>query len=183
MIPGKLYKRHLLITGLPGTGKTTLLRSLAMRLAGLNPVGFLTEEIREGGLRQGFQLLSLDGREGTLAHVRIHGRNRVGRYGVNVKGFETFLGDLDLENSGAALIFIDEIGKMESMSPLFTTLVRRLLASRKTVVATIALKGGGFIAEVKENPECEIREMTVANRERLPDELTRWISARAGDTK
>jgi len=178
-----MNKRHLLITGLPGTGKTTLLRRLAMRLAGLNPVGFLTEEIREGGIRQGFQLLSLDGREGTLAHVGIRGRNRLGRYCVDVKGFETFLADLDLENSGAALVFIDEIGKMESMSPLFTSLVRRLLASRKTIVATIALKGGGLIAEVKENPECETREVTPANREKLPDELTRWILARTGGTE
>ncbi len=170
-----MKKRHLLITGLPGTGKTTLMRKLTIRLAGLNPVGFLTEEIREGGLRQGFRLLSLDGKEGTLAHVGIHGRNRVGRYGVDVKGFETFLADLDLENSGAALVFIDEIGKMESMSPLFTSLVRRLLASRKTVVATVALKGGGLIAELKENPDCEIREVTPANRESLPDELARWL--------
>lgn len=170
-----MKKRHLLITGLPGTGKTMLMRKLTIRLAGLNPVGFLTEEIREGGLRQGFRLLSLDGKEGTLAHVGIHGRNRVGRYGVNVKDFETFLADLDLENSDGALVFIDEIGKMESMSPLFTSLVRRLLASRKTVVATVALKGGGLIAELKENPDCEIREVTPANRESLPDELARWL--------
>ncbi|WP_447603863.1 nucleoside-triphosphatase [Nitrospira sp. Nam80] len=36
----------MLITGLPGTGKTTLLRGLANRLAKYNPRGFYTEEIR-----------------------------------------------------------------------------------------------------------------------------------------
>ncbi len=64
-----MQKRHLLITGLPGTGKTTLLVRLARRLTYLYPAGFYTEEIREGSLRQGFRLVSLDGREGILAHA------------------------------------------------------------------------------------------------------------------
>jgi nucleoside-triphosphatase len=46
--------RHLLITGVPGSGKTTLLIGLARQLADLRPVGFYTEEIREGSSRQGF---------------------------------------------------------------------------------------------------------------------------------
>jgi len=179
----KLKKRHLLITGLPGTGKTTLIARLAKRLTVLHPAGFLTEEIRVGGIREGFRLLSLDGREGILAHVSIQSRNQVGRYGVNIKGFESFLADLDLENCDASIVFIDEIGKMESLSPFFTSLVRRLLDSRKIVVATIALKGGRLIAEVKERSDCEVREVTLTNRERLTEDLTRWILMRSGGTK
>lgn len=79
--------------------------------------------------------------------------------------------------------FIDEIGRMESLSPIFTKSVRRLLDSGKIVVATIALKGGGFIAEVKGRLDCEIREVTTANRESLVEELVRWISVRAGGGK
>jgi nucleoside-triphosphatase len=176
-------KRHLLITGLPGTGKTTLMARLAKRMTDLHPAGFLTEEIRVGGIREGFRLVSLDGREGVLAHVGIQGRNRVGRYGVDVVGFESFLADLDLENCDASIVLIDEIGRMESLSPFFTRMVRRLLDSRKIVVATIALKGGGLIAEVKERPDCEVREVTSTNRERLTEELTRWLLVRSGGTK
>lgn len=175
-----MRKHHLLITGIPGTGKTTLLVKLARRLADLHPAGFYTEEIREGGLRRGFRLVSLDGREGILSHVDFRGSNRVGRYGVDIRGFETFLGDLDLEESPASVVFIDEIGKMECFSLRFAELMRELLGSGKTVVATVALKGSGFIAEVKERPDCEIRELTITNRDKLVDELALWISDRAG---
>ena len=176
-----MRKRHLLITGLPGTGKTTLLVELARRVAHLHPAGFYTEEIREGSLRQGFRLVSLDGREGILAHAGFHGKNRVGRYGVDIRGFETFLCDLHLETSPASIVFIDEIGKMECLSLRFAELVRELLGSRKIVVATIALKGCGFIAEAKGMPDCEIREVTIANRNKLACELALWISERARD--
>jgi len=178
-----LNTRHILLTGLPGTGKTTLIARLARSVADLHPAGFITEAIQEERVRLGFRLVSLDGREGILAHVGIHGRNRVGRYGVDIRGFETFLTDLELEASPSSIAFIDEIGRMESLSPIFTRSVRRLLDSGKIVVATIALKGGGLIAEVKGRPDCEIREVTTANRESLVEELVRWISVRAGGGK
>lgn len=37
----------ILITGLPGVGKTTLIRELAKRVAEHNPAGFYSEEIRD----------------------------------------------------------------------------------------------------------------------------------------
>jgi len=170
-----LRKRHLLITGFPGTGKTTLIVGLVRRLADLHPTGFYTEEIREGGVRQGFRLVSIDGKEGMLAHIGLHVRNRVGRYGVDLTGFETFLAERDLSGSSGQLVFIDEIGKMECLSLRFVELIRELLGSRKTVVATVALKGGGFIAEVKGRPDCEVKEVTLANRDKLIEELAAWI--------
>jgi nucleoside-triphosphatase len=178
-----LRKRHLLITALPGTGKTTLLLKLARRMAEFHPTGFYTEEIREAGERQGFRLVSLDGRQGILAHVDFYGKNRVGRYGVDVRGFERFLEDLGLEETSASIVFIDEIGKMECLSPHFVELMRKLLGSRKTVVATVAFKGSGFISVVKGRPDCETREMTIANRDKLEEELARWISDRQGEAE
>ncbi len=174
-----MRKRHLLVTGLPGTGKTTLLVKLGRCLADLHPAGFYTEEIREAGVRRGFKLVSLDGREGILAHADFRGGFRVGRYGVDVRGFDNFLDALDLGESPASLVFIDEIGKMECLSSRFVELMRKLLGSRKTVVATVAFKGSGFIAEVKGRPDCEIREVALGNRDRMVDELMHWIYERA----
>ena len=42
-----MMKKNILITGLPGVGKTTLIKKLAEVLNDLNPIGFYTAEIRE----------------------------------------------------------------------------------------------------------------------------------------
>ncbi len=173
-----MEQRHLLITGLPGTGKTTILMELVRRFSRLAPAGFYTDEVRERGERRGFRLTSLDGREGLLADVALGGPYRVGRYGVDVPGFEAFLDALDLPSQPACLVFIDEIGKMECLSPRFFRLVETLLASEKTIVATVARKGEGVIRKVKERSDVRLVEVTSANRQALPDELARWLEER-----
>jgi nucleoside-triphosphatase THEP1 len=50
-----------------------------------------------------------------------------------------------------------------------------LLASKKTVVATIALKGKNFISEVKNLPGVELWELTRKNRNFMPDKVISWI--------
>lgn len=162
---------HILLTGLPGVGKTTLIRELAKRLADYQPAGFFTEEIRERGSRQGFRLETLDGRQGILAHRDVGGPYRVGRYGVDVDGFERLLAELGLRRLSTRVILIDEIGKMECCSQRFIEEVTTLLDSSRLVVATIALKGGGFIRQVKQRPDCRLITVTVDNRNVLGDRL------------
>lgn len=171
-------KKNLFITGLPGTGKTTLIRRVLDRLpSGVRASGFFTAEIREAGERVGFTVSALDGRSGSLAHVRIGGRVRVGRYGVDVAGFEDFVLPL-LEPGGAGLYVIDEIGKMECFSQVFCGAVKRLLDSEAPVLGTVARKGGGFIAEVKARDDVALYEVTVRNRDALPGEMTRALLER-----
>jgi nucleoside-triphosphatase len=173
-----MEKRHLLITGLPGTGKTTLLMELVRRFARFAPAGFYTEEVRKEGMRRGFRLMSLDGREGTLSDVTFEGYHRVGHYGVDVDRFEAFLVSLELVSNPTSLIFIDEIGKMECLSQRFVRLAESLFCSGKTVVATVARQGEGLIREVKLRPDSRLVEVTPANRQALPEELVRWLEKR-----
>ena len=138
--------KNLIITGLPGVGKTTLIRGILQEVRSLNPRGFYTAEIREQGLRQGFSLVSLTGEKSLLASENIPSRFRVGKYGVDLVSFENFLANIPFRDPAGSLIVIDEIGRMECFSKLFTDLVMELLSSSKLVVATVALKGTGLIA-------------------------------------
>lgn len=168
-------KKNLFITGLPGTGKTTLIRKVLSTLPpGVAACGFYTAEMRESGERTGFTVSTLDGHSGLLAHVRFAGRARVGRYGVDVAGFEGLVLPL-LEPGRASLYVIDEIGKMECFSQSFCGKVRELLDSDFPVLGTVALKGGGFIAEVKSRGDTALYEVTIRNRDRLPDEIARAL--------
>ncbi|MDL1862296.1 AAA family ATPase [Betaproteobacteria bacterium PRO7] len=68
----------LLLTGPPGIGKTTALRRVCERLSIAPLRGFYTEEVRSGGVRQGFRLVTFDGERRLIADVRF-GPPRVGR--------------------------------------------------------------------------------------------------------
>jgi nucleoside-triphosphatase len=159
--------KNILITGLPGSGKTTIIKKLADELREYEPAGFYTDEMRSLVARTGFRLTSLDHkRTGILAHVDIK-EHRVGKYGVELDGFERFLGALPLPDLSSRLVIIDEIGDMECLSVKFRDLVTSLLDAPAPVIATIALKAGGFIDEVKRRPGILLFEVTERNRDTL----------------
>jgi nucleoside-triphosphatase len=171
----KSSKKNILITGLPGIGKTTLIKKLSEGLKDLYPVGFYTEEIREQGVRKGFGLISLDGRKDLLSHVDVKSPYRVGKYRVDLKGFESFLDRLHFFDLWTGLIIIDEIGKMECLSGKFRKLIEQLLDSEKLVIATIALKGGGVIEKIKKRNDVRLFDMTLSNRDSLLDEILKEV--------
>jgi nucleoside-triphosphatase len=173
-----LAKKNILLTGLPGVGKTTLIRRLSEELKSMHPAGFYTEEIREEGIRKGFELISLDGKKGLLSHVDIKSPYRVGKYRVDVKGFEGFLDSIAFFAPQTKLIIIDEIGKMECLSPEFKKLIKEILDSDKMVIVTIAFKGGGLIEEIKKRNDVRIFEITEKNRDSLLSEILFHLKSR-----
>jgi nucleoside-triphosphatase len=165
----------LLLTGRPGVGKTTVIRKVAAGLAGRRLGGFYTEEIRVDRERRGFSLTSFDGRQGVMAHVDFPGRDRVGRYGVDVAVIDELAASTLGLSRDVSVYLVDEIGKMECLSPAFVKAMRALLDSTKRVVATIGARGGGFIAEVKAREDAEALVVMPGNRDELPDRVLAWL--------
>jgi len=171
-------KSVLLLTGVPGVGKTTVLRRVNDALAGQRIRGFLTDEIRSGrGERLGFRIETLDGRTARLAGAGLRSPHKVGRYGVDVGALDA-VGVPALALDERAIYLIDEIGKMECLSRAFTDAVARLLDSPSPVIATVAQRGTGFIGDVKRHPRAELWEVTRANREAMPGRIVSWLDER-----
>lgn len=64
---------------------------------------------------------------------------------------------------------------MECLSDGFVASMRALLDSDRRVLATIARRGGGFVAEVKRHSDADLWEVTVRNRERLDERILAWV--------
>jgi nucleoside-triphosphatase len=161
----------MLLTAAPGTGKTTVMRRLAERLAHARIAGFYTAEIRARGERRGFRLVAYDGSETLIAHVDLPKTHRVGKYGVDVAAIDRAADATLTPRPGIELYLVDEIGKMECLSERFVVHMRRILDGRIPVVATVASRGTDFIAEVKRRGDCELWKLTRANREAMPEQL------------
>jgi len=163
--------KNIFITGLPRTGKTTLIMEIIKDLK-LNAGGFYTSEIREKGTRKGFKIVTLDGREGILAHVNVKSPYRVSKYKVNIK---------DLEEIGVKSIFeaikenkiviIDEIGKQEMCSMKFREAVISALDSKNKVLGTIKMTPDPFTDKIRKRTDTKIFYLTRKNQEEIKQEV------------
>ncbi|MFO7796649.1 MAG: nucleoside-triphosphatase [Promethearchaeati archaeon] len=137
----------ILISGPPRSGKSTLMKILIKKLKDeYNIIGFLTPEVKEGGNRIGFDLISIDSnnriplaRKGNYAS-----KFCLGKYHVFIDMFNNFL-EKEIESDivkysnqhKKVVILIDEIGKMELFSNKFELFLRNLFNSEILIIATI----------------------------------------------
>ena len=168
-------KRVYLLTGRPGTGKTSLIKQAVTEFRG-KAGGFYTEEIRSQGTRLGFKLVTLDGQEAILAHVDIHSRYHVSKYGVDVDSLDR-VGVLALRQAAEQcdLVVVDEIGKMELFSANFREAVQQIIASSKRVLGTIMFNPNPWADDVKRQSQVNLVEVTRANYHQVLDDLRDWL--------
>ena len=163
-----------LITGSPGVGRTTLIKSLCEDLTPCS--GFYTEELRDGGKRTGFDIVNLDGStRAPLARVNTSVKGpKVGQYTVITSDFELLaqklLNSKSIEN--CQYIIIDEIGKMENFSSKFQVMVRKIFESDSMhIIATIPVKyeSISLVKEIVNRSDTEVIEVTKSNRDSIKD--------------
>jgi nucleoside-triphosphatase len=148
----KYVESNLLITGMPGCGKTTLIKEIISE-TGLACAGFFTEEIRERGTRRGFQIEFINGVSGILARKGLKSKYKLGAYGVDIEGFNASLEKENLNIMNSRCVIIDEIGKMELFSEKFKGLIYALLERDSLLLATIMYKPHPFADRIKQRKD------------------------------
>ncbi len=171
-------RRIFFVTGRPGVGKTTLVKRVAEYLFENYKVdGFITLEVREGGSRVGFKIMSIakalgkEGPEDWLAHVSMFRDGpRIGKYHVNLSAIEDVaIKILESAIQNAELIVIDEIGPMELLHRKFLPTVERVLNSDKVVLATVHIRfrEDERLRKLVQRPDALLVELTVQNRNNM----------------
>ena len=100
---------NVLVTGRPGSGKTTVIECVVEMLPRHSATGFFTREIRTRGERRGFAIHTLAGKTAVLAEIGGSGP-RVGRYRVCPEALDEVAVPSLAVHSGTRLVVVDEIG-------------------------------------------------------------------------
>ncbi len=173
-------KKACLLSGGPGVGKTTIIKQATTTVEG-KAGGFFTEEIRSGGVRQGFRIVTLEGQSAILAHIDIKSPHRVSKYGVDVEGLDRVgVSALRQATRECDLVVIDEIGKMELFSPAFKEAVLEAINSGKRVLGTIMLSSHPWADQIKRHPDVALIPLTRMNRSQVLEQVLEWVKS---DTK
>jgi nucleoside-triphosphatase len=160
--------KNILLTGRPGSGKTTALRS-AIDMIQADAGGFYTQEIREKGVRTGFEIITLGGEKRAMASKGLQSQYHVGRYGVDVDAVDMLATGAILDAiSHKNIVVIDEIGRMELFSGPFRSAVLRALDSPKVVLGVIMEKPDPYADSVKARKDVELVRVTEKNRDEIP---------------
>lgn len=177
-------KPIILLTGQPGVGKSTAIKQI-VSLLGDRAGGFYTQEVRAGGRRTGFKIVTVDGQMDYLAtkdpaitfsrDVPFRG------YKINLEAIETIaVPSLYRALEQDQVIIIDEIGPMEFISERFRQAVLEILDSEAVGVGTIVQRPNAFADQVKAHHRVEVRPVSIGNRDQMArqiyTELVRYLS-------
>jgi nucleoside-triphosphatase len=182
--------RALLLTGEKKVGKTSAVRRIVSDLGERNFAGFYATERRDQGDRTGFGIVTLDGREGTLATVESESQLRVGRtidgrvkYGVELDFLESVAIPVvrdALGRDGNRIVLIDEIGLMQLYSAAFRQLVLDALDSSHLILGTIMLPSDAWADELKDRSDVETFLLTAQNRETMTEMMSGYLGRYLG---
>lgn len=134
----------------------------------LRAAGFYTEDLRTGGMREGFRIVTLDGRVALLAASGHPGPVRVSKYGVDVA---------ELERIGVSAVrsamerehvaVVDEIGKMQLYSRTFRQAIFDAVRSGHPLLGTIMMGRNPYADRIKAHKNVEVLVLTENSRQQI----------------
>ncbi len=170
-------KQAYLLSGAPGVGKTTIIRQALAKVEGTTG-GFYTQEIRSQGVRQGFEIVTLNGDKAILAHVDFHSPHRISKYGVDITNLDRVgVPAVRQAIQECDIVVIDEIGKMELFSLAFREAVLEALASGKKLLGTIMLPPHPWADNIKRHPGVQVLPVTRTNHHQVLEEVVGWLGS------
>ena len=163
-----------IVTGDIGIGKTTVCHRLIeiMRNQGYNCGGVLTYKSADKGIT--IESI-LSGETETLASINdAYDGPRTPRYYFNAEGIAFGIGEIEKAISSSLLI-VDEIGPLELRGEGFTNVIE-LINTGKVKNSLVVIRKellSAFSPQL--NTELSIFEITLDNRDRLPEEIGRLL--------
>lgn len=160
-------QKNILITGVPKSGKSTLLKKV---IAGLsNKTGLVTNEILGESGRLGFEIETSTGQKAVLSHVDFQTNIKVGKYFVNIAALESVL--LTVANFDAdTTLYLDEVGEMQLHSEKFKALVSQYLNSTNVCLITVSkVFASDFIDTLKGRADVLLVEVSPETRDELEE--------------
>ena len=165
----------ILLTGLPNTGKSTVIKAVITMLGQRRCGGFFTSEVLNGEMeRIGFETHTLSHKRFILAHVDFDSPYQVEQFKVNVKDVEE-IAVQEMLNDDHEFLIIDEIGKMQLFSDKFKDAILQLSKSGKKILATISLDDTDFTKMLKADPDNTLYHLTIENRNEMPMTIVKDI--------
>jgi nucleoside-triphosphatase len=164
----------ILLTGAKRVGKTTLLREL---ISTLKPdFWVLSDELRNpAGERSGFAAETSIGQGGQFAwKFSDHPGVIMGNYQVDIEAIDRYFTDpIKAAFKPGALLVIDEIGRMEMLSPRFQALTKEIFNQPLNLIATIPLPGDwtkiydSYVEDFTTHPEVTTLTLTTGNQPQI----------------
>lgn len=156
-------QRHALIVGSRGVGKSTLISQVLSQLK--SPVtGFETVKLPIQSGAHPIHILEV-GRQDFPTEENLVGRCREKCLEVFPQVFDRFAPRLLAPKPHGALVKLDELGILESSSPVFCAGVMTLLDGEVPVIAAVKHKHTPFLDGVRSHGNCRVFHLTEENRQ------------------
>lgn len=163
---------RIVVSGAQGSGKSTVVQKVRLRLPPAAQFGLLTRPVFENGALNGFYMESFAGERKLFAHGDFNGSRRFGRLGVCLEVFDRLGTEIVSRAAQSEFAVLDELGIMEMEAFDFVRSVVSLFAAPRHVLAVVQQRALSFWKKkIGERNIDRLHLLDRENRDILPDRI------------